>query len=102
MGWAAPYIVKLQAGETVSFRPRGNSMSPRIRSGQLCTVAPVDSDKIKVGDIVLCRVKGHEYLHFVKAILGVRFQIGNNHGGINGWIGTGNVFGRLMKKEGEK
>jgi hypothetical protein len=38
MGWATPYIDKLKKGETVQFRPRGNSMSGRIESGQLCTV----------------------------------------------------------------
>lgn len=83
----------------VSFRPRGNSMSPKIESGQLCTVEPVDPAVIEVGDIVLCKVNGNEYLHFVKAIQGPRFQIGNNKGGINGWIGPNGVFGRLTKVE---
>jgi hypothetical protein len=27
MGWASIYIARLRAGETVSFRPRGNSMT---------------------------------------------------------------------------
>ena len=84
MGWATHYIEKLKNGETVSFRPRGNSMSGKIDSGQLCTVEPVDSSKLKVGDIVLCKVNGYEYLHLVKAIQGERFQIGNNRGRING------------------
>jgi len=38
MGWATGHIEKLRAGETVSFRPRGNSMTGKIESGQLCTV----------------------------------------------------------------
>jgi hypothetical protein len=96
MGWASPYITKLKAGETVSIRPRGTSMSPRIESGQLCTVAPVDPANLSVGDIVLCRVRGAEYLHLVKAIQGHRFQIGNNRGRINGWIGGTSIFGRLV------
>jgi hypothetical protein len=99
MGWATGHIGKLQQGETVSFRPTGNSMSPKIRSGQLCTVEPVDSQALRVGDIVLCRVKGREYLHLVKAIQGGRFQIGNNRGGINGWIGGHGIFGRLLRVE---
>ena len=99
MGWAAGHIAKLRAGEVVSFRPRGNSMSPRIESGQLCTVAPVEAEALAVGDIVLCKVKGNEYLHFVKAIQARRFQIGNNRGGINGWIGPNAVFGRLINVE---
>jgi len=97
MGWATGYIAKLRGGEAVSFRPRGSSMSPRIASGQLCTVAPVDPDDVVVGDIVLCKVRGTEYLHLVKAIQGARFQIGNNRGHINGWIGPSGIFGRLVE-----
>jgi hypothetical protein len=99
MGWASGYIAKLQAGETVSFRPRGNSMSPRIESGHLCTVAPVDVTTLEAGDIVLCKVRGAEYLHIVKAIQGGRFQIGNNRGFINGWVGASAIFGKLVKVE---
>ena len=46
----------------------------RIESGQLRTVAPVDPVTIEVGDIVLCRVRGNEYLHIVKAIQDSRYQ----------------------------
>jgi hypothetical protein len=99
MGWATGYIAKLRGGETVSFRPRGNSMSPKIESGNLCTVEPVDPGALRVGDIVLCKVQGAEYLHLVKAIQGGRFQIGNNRGHINGWVGPGAIFGLLMKVE---
>jgi len=74
-------------------------MSPKIESGQLCTVAPVAADDLKVGDIVLCKVAGAEYLHFVKAMQDSRFQIGNNRGGINGWVGHHAIFGRLVKVE---
>ena len=99
MGWATQYIAKLQKGETVSFRPRGHSMSGKIESGQLCTVAPVDPATVKVGDFVLCKVRGREYLHLVKAIQGQRFQIGNNRGHINGWVTAGSIFGRCVKVE---
>lgn len=71
-------------------------MKGKIESCQLCTVVPVDPLSLEVGDIVLCRVRGSEYLHLIKAISGKRFQIGNNRGGINGWItGTG-IFGKLI------
>ena len=96
MGWADGHITRLARGETVSFRPRGNSMVGKIASGQLCTVAPLADHAVTVGDIVLCRVKGAQYLHLVKAIQGERFQIGNNRGGINGWIGRAQIFGRLV------
>ncbi|HEX3315503.1 MAG TPA: hypothetical protein VHR72_11460 [Gemmataceae bacterium] len=74
-------------------------MAGKIDSGQLCTVAPVDPGSLQVGDIVLCKVKGREYLHLVKAIQGPRFQIGNNRGGINGWVSAGGIFGRLLRVE---
>ncbi len=74
-------------------------MSPRIESGQLCTVEPVDPSDLRAGDIVLCKVRGAEYLHIVKAIQDARFQIGNNRGQINGWIGANSIFGRLVKIE---
>lgn len=97
MGWAIQHIERLRAGETVQFRPRGHSMTPRIESGQLCTVEPVDPTQLAVGDVVLCRVRGSEYLHLVRAIQGGRFQIGNNHGGVNGWVGRRGIFGRLVR-----
>jgi hypothetical protein len=98
MGWASGYIAKLVAGETVQFRPRGHSMAGKIENGQLCTVEPVaDIAIIQVGDIVLCKVHGSEYLHLVKAIQGGRFQIGNNRGRINGWIGSSAIYGRCTR-----
>lgn len=103
MGWASAYIEKLKAGETVSFRPRGNSMVGKIESGQLCTVEPVGNktagETLEVGDVVLCKVNGSEYLHLIKAIQGPRFQIGNNRGRINGWITAKWIFGRCIRVE---
>jgi hypothetical protein len=74
-------------------------MKGRIESGQLCTVSPVNASTLAVGDIVLCKVRGAEYLHIVKAISGERFQIGNNRGGINGWIGANSIFGKCIRVE---
>lgn len=100
MGWASPHIAKLRTGQTVSFRPRGASMSGKIESGQLCAVVPVaDPSTLAVGQIVLCTVKGNQYLHLIKAIQGKRFQIGNNRGGINGWIGPNAIYGRCVRVE---
>jgi len=92
MGWATGYIERLKQGETVQFRPRGHSMSGRIESGQLVTVAPITSPP-NVDDIVLCKISGGQYLHLIKAIQGDRFQIGNNRGHINGWISRNGLFG---------
>ena len=95
MGWATHCITRLKNGETVSFRPHGNSMKGCIKSGQLCTVEPIDGPiSIQVGDIVLCKVKGKEYLHFILAIKNMQtYQIGNNLGGIN------SIYGKLIKIE---
>lgn len=100
MGWATFHIKDLQAGKTVSFRPRGNSMTPRIKSGQLCTVVPVDPAQLELDDVVLCKVRGAEYLHIVKAIdNGARFLIGNAHGHLNGWINANAIYGKLVSVE---
>ena len=49
-----------------------------------------------MGDIVLCKVRGNEYLHLIKAVQGERFQIGNNRGLINGWVPPSAIFGKLV------
>jgi len=98
VGWATQHIEKLNAGKTVRFRPRGTSMKGKIESGQLCTVEPI-SKVIEVGDIVLCKVRGSQYLHLVKAVQGERFQIGNNKGRINGWIGRNSIYGVCTRVE---
>ena len=74
-------------------------MAGKIASGQLCTVVPVRPDDLEVGDIVLCKVNGYQYLHLIKAIQGKRFQIGNNRGRINGWIGDTGVYGKCVSIE---
>lgn len=100
MSWATPYISQLKEGKTVQFRPRGNSMTGKISSGQLCTVEPIkDFSSLSKGDIVLCKVGGNQYLHLISAISGERFQISNNHGFVNGWTNAKNVFGKLIKVE---
>lgn len=97
--WADNYIEKLRRGETVSFRPRGDSMTPKIYSGQLVTVEPIGRETfLKDGDIVLCKVAGSQYLHLISAVgSNDCFQISNNHGKVNGWCHISNIFGRLTK-----
>jgi len=97
MGWATHYIQKLVAGETIKFRPRGNSMKGKIESGDLCTVIPISDDvMLEVGDVVLCKVRGHQYLHLIKAIDSKRYKIGNNRGKINGWISLKSIYGKCV------
>ena len=86
-------------GETVKCRPKGNSMIGLINSGQLVTIEPITDETIlSKGDIVLCKVKGHYYIHLVNAIgKDERYQIANNRGRINGW--TKKVVGIVTKIE---
>jgi signal peptidase I len=87
----------LNAGiEQVTVRPRGTSMEPLIRSGQLVILKPVDHD-LKPGEIVLATVGRSIFLHKVLAVDGDRVQIGNNKGGVNGWAHRSNVHGYLAK-----
>ncbi len=91
-------IADLQAGKTVQFRPRGNSMTPRIKSGQLVTIEPVEIQDLVKGDICYCKVNGNIYVHLVTAVgQDGRVQISNNKGRINGWTST--VYGILTKVE---
>src|SRR5262245_43640807 len=100
MGWANAYIQQLKDGYTIQFRPRGNSMRGKIESGQLVTVEPVtDPTLLQVGDVVLCTVNGSQYLHLIKARRSGQFQIGNNVGGINGWVTAKSIYGRCIGVE---
>lgn len=93
-----------KAGE-VSYSPHGNSMSPRIMSGDKVRVKKVtDVRALRVGDAVYAKVKGNYYLHLLTAIdtspgepYNWRFQDSNNHGHVNGWCSAQNVFGLCVQ-----
>jgi hypothetical protein len=93
MSWAQFAIEQLQQGKTTQVRPRGHSMTGKVNNGNLVTLEPCAADKLSVGDIVLVKVRGRVYLHLIKAINSGRFQIGNNRGGINGWVGSNCIYG---------
>ncbi len=99
MSWAKFAKEALRRGETVTVRPRGQSMRGKVESGARVTLEPCDPTALSVGDIVLVRVSGSDYLHLIKAKDGQRLQIGNNRGGINGWVGPNAVFGIATRIE---
>lgn len=71
-------------------------MSGLIEDGQIVTISPIPPNAIiQKGNIVLCRVRGREYLHKVLAVSDRGFLIGNNRGGVNGWISRPHIFRRL-------
>ena len=99
MSWAKFAIEALRRGETVQIRPRGHSMRGKVNDGDLVTVAPCDPATLRPDDIVLVRVHGRDYLHLIKAVNGGRFQIGNNRGHTNGWVGHNCIYGKATKVE---
>jgi len=87
---------KLENGETFITSEKGNSMVPRIKSGQEHKLSPCTWEEVEVGDIVYCKVSGNYYTHLVLAKNQDRgCQIGNNKGHINGW--TKHVFGKVVE-----
>ena len=99
MGWANMAIEQLKKGQSVKIKPRGHSMTGKVNDGDSVTLAVCDPTTLKVGDIVLVRVKGNVYLHLIKATDGQRFLIGNNRGGINGWVGPNCIYGLAVAVE---
>lgn len=89
-------IEYLRGGGSIIMHPKGNSMVPKIRSGQRVTVSGGKFDP-KKGDIVLCRVAGKIYLHLVSAVSGGRYQISNNRGRVNGWTSRENIYGKVVE-----
>lgn len=74
-------------------------MAPILKSGQPVICEPVTKNtELNKNDIVLCKVKGKYYLHKISSIKnGVRYQISNNHGHINGTISRNNIYGKVLK-----
>ena len=90
-------IEKLKKGEVVTSRRKGNSMTPIIHSGDLLEISPIELEDVKKGDVVFCRVRKSVFCHLVTAVdeIKLRFQIGNNHGHVNGW--TKAIYGKITK-----
>lgn len=96
-------IKQLQNGKKARIKPRGNSMKGKVESGDIVQLEPCKSEDLSSGDVVLVKVNGHVYLHLIKAIKQekdkLRFQIGNNVGGINGWVGPNAIYGKATTIE---
>merc|ERR1712008_19470 len=99
----AAWKARLQAGETVEFRGGGNSLHPRIKSGECCRYAPVfQHDDIKEKDIVFCQIKGRFWGHMVKRKTFVggsveyEYTISNIHGWENGTCTLEHIYGKVI------
>lgn len=95
MSWAKRAIEELALGKETVIYPRGGSMKGLIESGERVVLVPVEKEDLIIGDIVLCRVAGADYLHLVKNINAEGILIGNNLGKINGTASK--IFGRVTK-----
>jgi SOS-response transcriptional repressor LexA len=99
MSWAKFAIESLQKGQKAQIKPRGHSMRGKVNDGDIVILEPCKPEALEIGDIVLVRVKGRVYLHLIKAINQGRFLIGNNRGGVNGWVGSNSIYGVASKIE---
>ena len=89
---------KLQEGLVCKVVGYGNSMTPILKSGQAVICVPVTEDtELEKNDIVLCKVRGHYYLHLIHAIKNSSYLIGNNHGHMNGTIGRNCIYGKVTE-----
>ena len=91
-------IKKLNDNEIVEIKPRGNSMSGIINSGDRVIIRPPFlNEGFAIGAVVLVKVRGNVYLHLIKSIRNIsgniQYQIGNNRGRINGWVSKGAIYG---------
>lgn len=91
---------KLKQGLVGRLQGFGQSMTPILKSGQEVICEPVKDDTVlKKKDIVLCKVKGHYYLHLIWAIRNDKeYLIGNNHGHPNGWVSRSQIYGKVVEK----
>lgn len=96
MSWAKAAIEALLRGEETTVRHRGESMQGEVDDGARVTLAPIDPSDLKVGDVVLARVKGGDYFLLVKAIDRGTYFVGDNVGGIGGWVGENAVHGVIV------
>jgi len=99
----AAWKARLQAGETVQFRGGGNSLHPRIKSGECCKYEPVfKHGDVEEKDIVFCQIKGRYWGHMVKKKTFVggdkvyEYTISNIRGWENGTIGLEHIYGKVI------
>jgi len=96
MGWADGHIARLAQGETVQFRPRGNSMVGKIASGQLCTVEPLGRARARGRrDRPLPRQRAST-CHLVKAIQASASRSATTAAASTAGSPAGQIFGRLI------
>ena len=100
----------LVKGVGVQYQSSGNSLWPRVKSGDCCFFEPILAPQLlKVGDIVFCEVqpKGRFFAHLILrmeedgAAASARnrriWTIGNIKGRENGWCYDRHIYGRMVE-----
>ena len=95
------YKARLQAGETVQFRGGGNSLRPRIKSGECCVYQPVRThEDVNEGNIVFCQIGEKYWGHMVKEKTYVGgdyvYTISNLKGYVNGTTDLAHIYGKVI------
>lgn len=93
----APQVLA-EKGEAI-IKAAGNSMQPIMSTGDTLYLKRVDPSKLRKGDAVFCKVNGNKFVHLITGVdsKGKRFQISNNRGHVNGWIGPSGIFGLCIR-----
>jgi hypothetical protein len=74
-------------------------MTGKVNDGALVTLVPAQEAALVPGAIVLVKVRGTVYLHLIHAVQGPRYLIGNNRGGLNGWVTRNSIYGLAVRVE---
>ena len=87
----------------MQFRGGGNSLHPRIKSGECCKYQPVfKHEDVKEKDIVFCQIKGRYWGHMVKKKTFVGgekeyvYTISNIKGHVNGTTELEHIYGKVI------
>jgi aspartyl-tRNA synthetase len=88
----------LKENEYIKIKGVGNSMTPILKNKQTVLVQRINKEtQLEKNDIIFCKVGPYYYLHKIISINKDRYQIGNNHGHVNGWIGRENIFAKVIR-----
>jgi hypothetical protein len=98
MSWAHAHIDELSKGNTVEFLFSGAGMDGAIEPGHLVTIEPIKKERrLRVGDVILCKVGRIYYLNKILDVYQGRYQIGNAKGRVKGWIPLSHAYGIVVK-----
>lgn len=69
-----------------------------IEDGQIVILCPVSCDELKTGDIVLVRIRKERFIvHLIQDISDGNYLIGNNIGGVDGWVTPDAIYGKAIE-----